>query len=77
MAHWAEIVGSMLREHWVWGGLTLVVLLWYSTVTVYVAVKGLGDIRSMLKALGERKRPTDHGRSAMDDQQRRAGEDEP
>ena len=76
MARWAEIVGSMLQEHWVWGGLILAVLLWYSTVTVYVAVKGIGDIRSMLKALGERKRPTDNGRSTMDDQQRKAGEDE-
>jgi hypothetical protein len=77
MAHWAEIVGSMLREHWVWGGLILAVLLWYSTVTVYVAVKGIGDIRSMLKGLGERERPTDNGRSTMDDQQRKAGEDVP
>jgi hypothetical protein len=77
MAHWAEIVGSMLREHWVWGGLILAVLLWYSTVTVYVAVKGIGDIRSMLKALGERKRPADNGRSTMNERQRKIGEDEP
>ena len=69
MSHWAEIAGSMLREHWVWGGLILTVLLWYSTVTVYVAVKGIGDIRSMLKALGERKRPTDNGRSTTDNKE--------
>jgi hypothetical protein len=75
MEHWAEIVGSMLREHWVWGGLILTVLLWYSSVTVYVAVKGIGDIRAMLKVLGERKKPSDHERSTMNGQQQR--EDQP
>lgn len=77
MAQWAEIVGSMLRVRWMWGGLILVVLLWYSTVTVYVAVKGIGDIRSMLKALGARKGPADGERSAQDDQQHTVGEHEP
>ena len=77
MAQWAEIVGSMLRVRWMWGGLILVVLLWYSTVTVYVAVRGIGDIRSMLKTLGGRKGPADNERSTHDDQERQVGEDEP
>jgi hypothetical protein len=47
-----EAVVSMLSDHWFWGGLTLAVVVWYSTVTVYVAVKGVGDIKEMLKKLG-------------------------
>jgi hypothetical protein len=47
-----EAVVSMLGDHWFWGGLTLAVVVWYSTVTVYVAVKGVGDIKEMLKKLG-------------------------
>lgn len=34
-----------------WGLLTLAVLVWYSTVTVYVAVRGVLDIRAMLRRL--------------------------
>ena len=48
---------NMFREHWFWGGLTVACLVWYSTVTVYVAFKGFKDIRGMLKRLGEHKRP--------------------
>lgn len=44
----------MLREHWFWGGLTIAVLIWYSTITVYVAIKGLGDIKRMLRQLSGR-----------------------
>jgi len=69
MAQWGEIVRSMLGEHWFWGGLMLLVLVWYSTVTVYVAVKGTGDIRSMLHTLRMRKKTMDNGRSTSDDPQ--------
>lgn len=34
-----------------WLILTVAALLWYSIVTVYVAIKGVGDIRQMLKSL--------------------------
>jgi hypothetical protein len=44
-------MGTMLREHWFWGAITLVCLAWYSTVTVYVAIRGAGNIRSMLRRL--------------------------
>src|SRR5205807_1085484 len=42
---------SMLSEHWFWLLLTMVALVWYSTVTVYVAVRGTFDIRQMLRRL--------------------------
>jgi hypothetical protein len=46
-------IGTMLTEHWFWGAVTLACLTWYSTVTIYVAVKGLGDIRRMLRRLSD------------------------
>ncbi len=36
-----------------WLILTVAALLWYSIVMVYVAIKGAGDIRQMLKSLSE------------------------
>jgi hypothetical protein len=36
---------------WFWRALTAACLIWYSTVTVYVAVKGAVDIKHMLKRL--------------------------
>jgi hypothetical protein len=44
-------IKAMLTNHWFWGVLTLVCLAWYSTITVYIAIKGVGDIRSMLRRL--------------------------
>jgi hypothetical protein len=41
----------MIGEHWFWWLVTLAVLVWYSTVTIYVAVKGTFDIRQMLRRL--------------------------
>lgn len=49
---------AMLRNHWFWGTITLVCLIWYSTVTIYVAIKGAADIRNMLRKLsGGKPRP--------------------
>jgi hypothetical protein len=45
----------MLQNHWFWGFLTLACLIWYSTVTIYVAFKGASDIRHMLRRLSESK----------------------
>ena len=39
-----------MTEHWFWLLLTAACLAWYSTITVYVAVRGLMDIRQMLRA---------------------------
>lgn len=36
---------------WVWLVLTIAVVAWYSTITVYVAVRGALDIRGMLQRL--------------------------
>ncbi len=39
-------------DHWFWWVLTAACVVWYSTITIYVAVKGVGDIRGMLRRLG-------------------------
>ena len=39
--------------HWFWWLLTLACLLWYSTITVYVAIRGALDIKHMLRRLGQ------------------------
>jgi hypothetical protein len=46
----SEII-AMLTNHWFWGALTLAVLVWYSTITVYVAIRGSLDIKHMLQRL--------------------------
>ena len=38
-----------MTEHWIWWSLTMACILWYSTVTVYVAA----DIKGMLGRLSE------------------------
>jgi len=38
-----------------WFFLTFVALAWYSSVTIYVAIRGIWDIKSMLKNLAEEK----------------------
>jgi len=44
---------SMLRNHWFWGAATLMCLTWYSTITIYVAIKGARDIQNMLRRLSD------------------------
>ena len=44
---------SLFTHHPFWGLLTLAVLAWYSTITVYVAVRGVADIKEMLRRLRE------------------------
>ncbi len=41
-----------MKEHWFWWLITLAVLVWYSTITVYVAIRGAFDIKHMLRRLG-------------------------
>jgi len=38
-----------------WKLLTAACLLWYGTITVYVAVRGALDIKDMLRKLAEKK----------------------
>ncbi|MCX7886261.1 MAG: hypothetical protein N3B01_03255 [Verrucomicrobiae bacterium] len=44
--------------HWFWALLTVAALVWYGTVTVYVAVRGVRDIQQMLRNLGRQRIPT-------------------
>ena len=48
-----------MGEHWFWWLITAAVMLWYSTITVYVAIKGVTDIRTMLSRLGSMKAADD------------------
>jgi hypothetical protein len=48
------MVVDMLKSHPFWGLLTIAVLVWYSTITVYVAIRGSFDIREMLRRLKDR-----------------------
>ncbi len=43
-----------MPEHIWWWLLTMACVVWYSTVTVYVAIKGVADIRDMLRRLSSR-----------------------
>ena len=40
-----------MTEHWIWWTLTLACIVWYSTITVYVAIRGVADIKGMLGRL--------------------------
>lgn len=44
-------LSAMLSNHPFWGILMLAVLAWYSTITIYVAVRGAMDIKQMLRKL--------------------------
>lgn len=48
------MVVDMLKSHPFWGLLTIAVLVWYSSITVYVAIRGSFDIREMLRRLKDR-----------------------
>jgi hypothetical protein len=41
----------MTSGHWFWWILVVACLIWYSTITVYVAIRGVKDIRGMLERL--------------------------
>jgi hypothetical protein len=44
-----------MKEHWAWWLLTMACIAWYSSVTVYVSVKGALDIKHMLRRLSENR----------------------
>ena len=50
-------LSAMLTSHSFWGLLTLAVLGWYSTITVYVAIRGGVDIKHMLRKLKQSDAP--------------------
>ena len=43
-----------MPDHYFWWLLTMACIVWYSTVTIYVSVKGAADIRHMLTRLSDR-----------------------
>ena len=43
----------MIREHLFWFLLTIACVAWYSTIMVYVAIRGAVDIKTMLRKLSE------------------------
>jgi hypothetical protein len=51
-----------MGEHWFWWLMTMACVVWYSTITVYVAIRGAVDIKDMLASLDrsetERNEPT-------------------
>ena len=49
---------SFDADHWFWWLLTAAVLVWYSTITAYVAFKGSFDVKHMLARLKEDHVPT-------------------
>lgn len=42
-------------EHWFWLLLSISCIIWYLTITCYVAYRGVKDIRNMLKNMGINK----------------------
>lgn len=44
-----------MPEHLFWWLLTMACVIWYSTITIYVSVKGIADIRDMLKRISLRQ----------------------
>jgi hypothetical protein len=57
--------GLWLRmgDHWFWWLMTAAVMLWYSTITIYIAVKGVGDIKTMLRRLASYGPGTENSQS--------------
>ena len=50
-----DYILTMLKEHWFWGAVTIACMTWYSTITIYVAIRGAADIRNMLRRLSDGK----------------------
>jgi len=46
-----------LPAHWFWWLLAMACVAWYSTITVYVAIRGTADIRRMLRHLDSLRPP--------------------
>jgi hypothetical protein len=43
----------MIAEHPFWWLLMMACVVWYSTITIYVAIRGAADIKHMLQSLAE------------------------
>jgi len=52
-----------MKEHWFWWLMTMACVVWYSTITVYVAIRGAFDIKHMLAHLGRNRAGENQKRS--------------
>jgi hypothetical protein len=52
---------------WFWLIVTIAVLAWYCTITVYVAIRGSFDVKHMLRSLEQKER---RGGGLKEDEQR-------
>lgn len=50
------------RGHPFWWLITMAVVAWYSTITIYVAIKGTLDVREMLENLEARGRNSEENK---------------
>lgn len=39
----------------IWWGMTIACIVWYSTITIYIAIRGGFDIRIMLRKLAQQQ----------------------
>ncbi len=46
---------TCLNEHWFWWSLAMACVIWYSSITIYVAIRGVADIKNMLKSLASKR----------------------
>ena len=44
-----------MMNHWFWFLAVVLVVVWYSSVTIYVSIRGVLDIKEMLKRLADRQ----------------------
>ena len=42
-----------MPEHWFWWLATMACVAWYSSITIYVAIRGAIDIKGMLERLSQ------------------------
>jgi len=45
-----------MGQHWFWWLMAMACVVWYSTITVYVAIKGAADIKHMFARLDATKK---------------------
>ena len=44
-----------MLDHWFWLFASVACVVWYMTVTVFVAIKGFADIKSMFASMARQK----------------------
>jgi hypothetical protein len=56
MAGNAQTITNAVTGHLFWSLLAAAVVVWYSTITIYVAIRGASDIKHMLARLEEMRK---------------------